>query len=77
MITKYLWRAVLRSIALGGDVKIKIDGEEDLSVIPSVLLSPIDSYVFYGQPEKGIVMIKISKKRKKLAKHLLEIISHT
>jgi len=36
---------------------IQIDGEEDLSVLPLILTSPLGTNIFYGQPGKGIVRI--------------------
>lgn len=41
-----------------------IDGEEDLLVLVYVLLLPLDAIVFYGQPEEGIVMMKVSESLK-------------
>lgn len=37
-----------------------IDGEEDLAVIPAVLMSPFHTRVFYGQPDQGLVEIKVT-----------------
>jgi len=36
---------------------IQIDGEEDLSVLPLILTSPLGINIFYGQPGEGIVRI--------------------
>lgn len=43
---------------------IKVAGEEDLLVIPLALLMPLQSVIFYGQPEIGIVMIEVTEKSK-------------
>jgi len=43
---------------------IKVNGEEDLAVIPAVLASPLNYQVFYGQPDKGVVRIVITEKIK-------------
>lgn len=45
-------------------LKLKIKGEEDLAVVPLVLLCPLNSLVFYGQPDQGLVMIKVTEKIK-------------
>lgn len=50
---------------------IKVLGEEDLSVLPAVLLSPLNSVVCYGQPERGIVFIFISEEKKQEVKKIL------
>jgi len=39
---------------------IFVEGEEDLAVIPAVLLSPLNTGVYYGQPDQGIVEIMVS-----------------
>src|SRR3989344_5664219 len=41
---------------------IQIDGEEDLSVLPLILTSPLDTNIFYGQPGRGIVRIIVDEK---------------
>ena len=50
---------------------IVVEGEEDLLALPAILLAPLDSYVLYGQPEIGIMMIKITQQEKENAKRLL------
>lgn len=42
-------------------ITIKVLGEEDLAVLPTIILSSENSAIFYGQPEKGIVFIKVDK----------------
>ena len=52
-----------------------IDGEEDLLVLPAVLLAPLLTTVFYGQPDRGIVKITVSEATKaKALKFLLKFI---
>lgn len=43
---------------------LSISGEEDLCVIPCVLLAPLDYVVVYGQRNKGLVAIDIDEKKK-------------
>ncbi len=50
---------------------IVVDGEEDLLVLPIVALAPLESIVLYGQPDKGVVMIKVTEKKKKEVIHLI------
>jgi len=45
-------------------VKLFVKGEEDLVVIPIVLLSPLQSLVFYGQPNQGLVKISVTEAKK-------------
>lgn len=61
------------------DSKIKqlilIQGEEDLLVLPVILLLPLESVVLYGQPDKGIVVVTVTEKKKKEAAYLFSILS--
>lgn len=38
---------------------ILVDGEEDLAAICAIMLAPIPSTLFYGQPMKGLVMVEV------------------
>jgi len=40
--------------------KIFVDGEEDLFIIPCVKFCSPNTFLFYGQPNEGIVMIEIN-----------------
>jgi phosphopantetheine adenylyltransferase/uncharacterized protein (UPF0218 family) len=40
---------------------LEINGEEDLMVVPLSLLAPLGSLVFYGQPDKGIVTVRVNE----------------
>lgn len=49
-----------------------VQGEEDLSAIPAVLLAPLGSVVYYGQPKIGLVEIVSSENVKaQLLTHLV------
>lgn len=53
-------------------INIKIKGEEDLAVIPAVLLLPLGTKIFYGQFDKGIVVVKVTEEKKELLKKFLD-----
>lgn len=48
-----------------------VNGEEDLLVLPIILLAPLESIVFYGQPNEGIVAITVTEEAKKRVYNLL------
>jgi len=56
-------------------VAVRIDGEEDLLVIPAIILLPLGSMVVYGQPpittDEGIVCALITPSLKNLAGEIL------
>jgi len=43
---------------------IQVLGEEDLATIPAILLSPLGFSIYYGQPARGTVMVKVTEKIK-------------
>jgi len=50
-------------------IRILVDGEEDLLVLPICLHAPENSVVMYGQPDQGLVIIEIvSELREKIQK---------
>jgi uncharacterized protein (UPF0218 family) len=62
-ITKALLNAIRKGFGLaerGRRVYIKVNGEEDLAAIPAVLYAPHGSLVLYGQPDEGVVLIKVT-----------------
>ena len=46
-----------RNARSGGSSRVEIDGEEDLLLLPCVLLADDTALLFYGQPKEGIVMV--------------------
>lgn len=40
---------------------ITVEGEEDLLVLPLILSLPLNSLIFYGQPDEGVVMIEVTE----------------
>jgi len=45
-------------------VKIVVDGEEDLLTLIAVLYAPENSFVIYGQPREGVVVVKATNEKK-------------
>jgi uncharacterized protein (UPF0218 family) len=63
--------AVERAIAGEADL-VEIDGEEDLLAIIAVLAAPTGSLVVYGQPNEGVVLVRVSSERKASAEQVLQ-----
>lgn len=55
-----------------GKKTITIDGEEDLLVLPAILLAPLESVVFYGQRDMGMVIVKVTEEIKRQVSELLK-----
>jgi len=52
------------------NIRIEVDGEEDLATLPSIYLSPNrDVTIIYGMPDKGVVIVKTNDENKIKIKH--------
>jgi len=69
-IQKEVW-PVLKT-AIKNNKNVFIEGEEDLLVIPSVLLAQKSAAVIYGFPEKGVCLIEATDKAKRVFRKLLK-----
>ena len=49
-----------------------IDGEEDLLAIPAIIHAPPGSFVYYGQPNKGLVEVEVTMEKKEGVRNLLK-----
>ena len=57
-------------------VVLKIEGEEDLAVLPLILSAPLNSIIFYGQPDQGLVRVDVSEENKEKTKSLVNKTIH-
>jgi len=60
-----------------GRTLIFVHGEEDLAVMPAVVLAPLSSIVIYGQPSSGCVLINVTREKKKEIRELLKEMKQT
>ena len=65
------WQAVAEAIERGDSV-VLVDGEEDLLALVAILAAPAGSIVAYGQPEIGIVLVRISDDEKNKIQALVD-----
>ena len=56
MITRGLVGSIRRSIEGSGGL-ILVDGEEDLALMPVILMAPIGTRVVYGWPGKCMMLV--------------------
>lgn len=40
---------------------LRVEGEEDLMVLPMLLLLPLSSEIYYGQPGEGLVRVEVTE----------------
>ena len=63
----------LRHIAkIDERIAVRVIGEEDLLALAALIVASINSYIAYGLPKKGAVLIPVTSNNKKVAKDLLK-----
>ncbi|MEM1543636.1 MAG: GTP-dependent dephospho-CoA kinase family protein [Candidatus Bathyarchaeia archaeon] len=70
-ITDDSWRVIGEAVNSNGLVKVLVDGEEDLLTIVAVLMAPENSLVIYGQPNEGIVVIRVNGESKNRMREII------
>jgi uncharacterized protein (UPF0218 family) len=63
-ITDEAWAAIRSAVEQKGQTRVMVDGEEDLLTLAVVLAAPQDAIVVYGQPHRGIVVVKVTEETK-------------
>ena len=71
-ITEEAIFAIKEAIEKNEHTHIVVDGEEDLLTLIAVLYAPENSFVVYGQPYSGIVVVKVTSEKKAQVKEVLE-----
>jgi len=61
------WRALDEAVRLKRGVAVIVEGEEDLLVLPLMVLMPLGSVIVYGQPRRGMVVVEVTEERKRWA----------
>ena len=67
-ITDDLWEAIGKALRLcdnGECYVIDVAGEEDLAVLPCILMASEDTTILYGQPNEGLVVLNVSDTKNK------------
>ncbi|MDI6707685.1 MAG: DUF359 domain-containing protein [Candidatus Thermoplasmatota archaeon] len=71
-ITSELWDSIKEAYCSPENTRIEIDGEEDLASLACIALAPKNTFVLYGLPEKGLAVIEVTEKEKKLVNKILK-----
>jgi GTP-dependent dephospho-CoA kinase len=71
VITQELIDAIKDHMASRRPVRIFVDGEEDLAVIPACEYAPVGSIVLYGQPSEGVVAVEVTAEKKRETRELM------
>jgi len=63
-ITQEALTTIQEALESSRRVKIVVDGEEDLLTLIAVLHAPENSFIVYGQPREGVVIVKATREKK-------------
>ncbi len=64
---------IKKAFLMESPVRILVTGEEDLLVLPVCIHAPENSVVLYGQPNEGLVIVKITSEIRNKAQSLLDL----
>lgn len=70
------WQAVAEAVEKGDSVVV-VEGEEDLLTLVAILVAPMGSVVAYGQPSAGIVLVRVTSKKKNEIQALIDQMEKT
>ena len=71
-ITEESIQVIQKAFSCESPVRIMVDGEEDLLVIPVCISAPENSVVMYGQPNEGLVIVQITPKIRAKVQKILD-----
>ncbi len=66
---------IRQAMGLKPPVRIVINGEEDLLVIPACIYAPQNTVVMYGQPNEGLVVVAVTQEIRNKTKEILTLMN--
>ena len=64
---------IKKAFSLNPPIRLTVNGEEDLLVLPACIHAPENSVILYGQPNKGLVLVQITPEIRNKAQALLDL----
>ncbi len=74
-VSNDLWKAVDKALKAEKPVRVDVDGEEDMAVLPVMLLAGEGHSVIYGLFDRGVCVVKLDGDSRKAARKLLKRIA--
>jgi len=71
-LTPKAWTTIEKALKRRQPTRVLVDGEEDLLTIVAVLLAPDDALVLYGQPNEGVVAVKVREQTRERVRRIME-----
>jgi hypothetical protein len=74
-ITEESIQVIQKAFSSEPPVRITVDGEEDLLVLPVCIFAPENSVVMYGQPNEGLVIVHITPEIRAKVQKILDVMN--
>ncbi len=74
-ITEESISTIKKALQSSKPARIIVIGEEDLLVLPVSVLAPENSIIMYGQPNEGLVIVKINSEIRNKAQSIMDSMS--
>lgn len=72
-ITSQSIAMIKKAFTLQNPVRLFVNGEEDLLVLPACIHAPENAVVLYGQPNEGLVIVRITSEIRNKVQTLLDL----
>ena len=72
-ITLQSIKIIKKAFEMTAPIRLTVNGEEDLLVLPVCIHAPKNSVVLYGQPNKGLVLVEITTEIRNKVQTLLDM----
>jgi GTP-dependent dephospho-CoA kinase len=66
---------IRKALSMDIPVRIIVTGEEDLLVLPVAVYAPANSIILYGQPNEGLVLVRLTEEVRNRAKSIMDSMS--
>ena len=74
-ITQESIQTIQKAFSSDPPIRIIVDGEEDLLVIPACIAAPENSVVMYGQPNEGLVIVHVTPEIREKVQKILNVMN--
>ena len=74
-ITEESVSVIRKAFGMTPPVRIVVDGEEDLLVLPVAVYAPDNSIILYGQPNEGLVIVQVTEEVRNKASFIMNSMS--
>ena len=64
---------IKKAFTMNPPIRLTVNGEEDLLVLPVCIHAPENSVILYGQPNKGLVLVQITAEIRNKAQAFLDL----